>query len=146
MLRIACYMSLCCSSSYWDDVGIVVLNQCNQPIFSTIMKNVDILYIFIILSKTFIDALKYKLNILILGHIISLKATIEFFIFQFSTWFFSPQNQFHPVFWDWCFIRLDLDEQSCQTGRKTKVLVSRPLISSDHDCYGTSNICNKTWY
>ena len=59
MLRLACYVSLCCSSSYWDDVGIVVLNQCNQPIFSTIMKNADILYSFVILSKTFIDALKY---------------------------------------------------------------------------------------
>ena len=65
------------------------------------------------------------------------------FLFQFSLWYFPLPNQFHPVFWDWCFIRLDLDEQSCQTGRKTKVLVSRPLISTDHDCYGTSNICNK---
>ena len=46
-----------------DDVDILFFNQCNQPIFSTIMKNTDILYIFVTLYKTFTRSLEiYLLN------------------------------------------------------------------------------------
>ena len=38
--------------------------------------------------------LSLELKILVLDHIITLKAIIEFYIFQFSTWFFSSQINF----------------------------------------------------